>query len=1177
MDLGKSIIQLLVNLIPVISVVYVAAGGRLFKHKGEDTVNYFSLLLFACALYSFGYYLELNSNSFEAMLIFRNIEYIGVVLVPSFGLLFIADICNYKYNYKVSLPLLMLSLILWLLFITDPFHNLMYTSIDIYYGLYSVPMTDKGPLFYLIIAYYGVFLISSSIMLYYSYNKASNRYRRRSLRFLLGAFTVPWVALLFIVLGFDKYVDPTPIMIMIMCALFLVNNYKNNMLELEIKRWEGSFNDFNQPAFLVDTLREIVNYNKEASIIVNGSPQYKGEFVDMLEDAEIDNIPLKLEVNSYTMWYYVKRNYYDIKRRYFNYFLVDITSSKDAEEALKESEERYKTLSNVTMEGIVIHRNGVVIDANKSLEKLLGVTREEMINTNVLDFVVEEDKEIVINSIKRQYVKPYKVRVRKSSGEIFVAELEARNFMMKGEVYRVGAIRDVTERDRAQIELAETKDFLELLLESIPIPVFYKDKEGKYLGFNKAFEEFFGKSKEELVGKSVFDINPEELAKIYHAKDKELFDKIGRQVYDSNVQDFKGNLHNVIFNKASMTNREGEITGLIGAILDITERKIAEKNLKDSEEKFRLLITQMSQGLAVHAVVLDDDNHVIDYVFVDANKAFEEMTGLRREEIIGKSVLDLFPETEDYWIKTYGEVAMTGISTIYENYSKEMDRHYQVIAYSPQQGQFATISNDITDRKQLEERIRQEKILLETTLLSVGDGVISTNNNCKIMFMNKVAETLTGFTQEEAIGKNINEIFNIIDEKTRAKSEDIVAKVLSTGKTYELASNTLLISKDGIERPVEDSAAPIIRDNGEIQGVVLVFRDYTEKKIKQDEIKYLSYHDQLTGLYNRRYYEETLPRIDIEDNLPLTLVMGDVNGLKLVNDSFGHKLGDELLIKTTKVIAGGLRAGDILARLGGDEFIILMPKTTSDKAEKIIRQIKNNAAKEKVGSVDVSISFGYETKQSKDQDIQDIFIKAEDRMYRHKLSESNSMRSKTIDLIMKTLYEKSGREMLHSERVGKLCYELATELGYDKDIVNKIKIAGLMHDIGKVEIDKELLNKDKKLTKEEMLEVRRHPEIGFRILDAVKEFNEIADYVLAHHERYDGKGYPKGLKGEEIPFEARIITIADAYDAMTSERSYNQATTKTDAIQRIKKASGTHFDPKIAKVFIQMLEKDKSL
>ncbi len=486
------------------------------------------------------------------------------------------------------------------------------------------------------------------------------------------------------------------------------------------------------------------------------------------------------------------------------------------------------------------------------------------------------------------------------------------------------------------------------------------------------------------------------------------------------------------------------------------------------------------------------------------------------------------------------------------------------------------IVEDITERKRLELALSNEKKLLETTLLSVGDGVISTDNEGKIVFLNKVGELLTGFTQEEAREKLFIDVFNIIDEYTKEPRENIVKKVLGSGKTLELANHTILISKDGNHIPIEDSAAPIMEESGEIVGAVLVFRDVTEKQEKRNEILYLSYHDQLTGLYNRRFYEEELVRLDKKENLPLTIAMGDVNGLKLINDSFGHEMGDELIKKVAKTITNGCRENDIIARLGGDEFVIILPKTDSFEAERIMKRIKNLASNEIVGSIGISISFGYETKNTENEPISEIFKKAEDHMYKKKLYESPSVRGKTIGAIINTLCEKNKREEKHSRRVSELCKKMGIALYAHESEVAELETVGLLHDIGKIAIDENILNKPDKLTADEWKEMKRHPEVGYRILNTVNDMSDMAEYVLYHHERWDGKGYPKGIKGEKIPFVSRIISIADAYDAMTSERSYHIALSDIAALEELHKNAGTQFDPELVSIFIEKVLGNKS-
>jgi diguanylate cyclase (GGDEF)-like protein/putative nucleotidyltransferase with HDIG domain len=294
-----------------------------------------------------------------------------------------------------------------------------------------------------------------------------------------------------------------------------------------------------------------------------------------------------------------------------------------------------------------------------------------------------------------------------------------------------------------------------------------------------------------------------------------------------------------------------------------------------------------------------------------------------------------------------------------------------------------------------------------------------------------------------------------------------------------------------------------------------------------------------------------------------------VNGLKLINDSFGHALGDELLKKAAEIIKNTCRSDDIIARLGGDEFVIILPKTDVEHAEKIVERLSAKTSQEKVGSIELSICFGFESKTDDTQNIQEILTKAENHMYRHKLYKSSSMRSKTVDIVMKTLFEKSVREMAHSKRVSELCGSIARQIPFDSEAISQIITAGLMHDIGKIGIEETILNKPQKLDDEEWVEMKKHPEVGWRILSSVDEFSELAQFILEHHERWDGRGYPKGMMRDEISMEGRIIALADSYDAMTSQRTYRKALSEEEAVIEIKRCSGTQFDPVIARIFIE--------
>lgn len=459
--------------------------------------------------------------------------------------------------------------------------------------------------------------------------------------------------------------------------------------------------------------------------------------------------------------------------------------------------------------------------------------------------------------------------------------------------------------------------------------------------------------------------------------------------------------------------------------------------------------------------------------------------------------------------------------------------------------------------KESEERNRRLITQMEQGL-AVHEVLVDSDGNptdCNFLYVNASFERLTGFKGADIIGKTLTEIMPDSKEFLVAT----YAQLLKTGTSIRYEKYFQQFEK----------YFEVVAYSPEPQQVAVIVSDITDRKRTEEKIRYLSNHDYLTGVYNRRYYEEALATIDTGENLPLSLVISDVNGLKLINESFGHELGDELLKKVAGVILNECRNQDVVARLSGDEFIILLPQTDESQTSKIVKRMRAAAQEQSVGAINFSISFGYETKINSDQNIQEVLKNAEDNMYRHKLYESASIKNKTIDLIMNTLYEKSSREMLHSQRVSEICEKIAYKMNFDQDDISQVKAAGLIHDIGKMGIDEKILNKPGGLDPDEWKKIQRHPEIGYRILSSSNEFSELAKYVLEHQERWDGKGYPKQLSGEEISIQARIIGVADAFDAMTCDRAYRKGLSVAEAVSEIKKCAGTQFDPEVASVFIK--------
>jgi len=373
---------------------------------------------------------------------------------------------------------------------------------------------------------------------------------------------------------------------------------------------------------------------------------------------------------------------------------------------------------------------------------------------------------------------------------------------------------------------------------------------------------------------------------------------------------------------------------------------------------------------------------------------------------------------------------------------------------------------------------------------------------------------------------------------------------------------------------LEEYYAPIRNKDQEVTGVTVFSHDVSESVRVQENMRYISYHDDMTDLKNRRFYMEDLAVIKQEET-PVVVILIDVNGLKVMNDSFGHDQGDRLLT----IVATELKrifnpdAAEIY-RIGGDEFSVIMPYATVKKANDLIEELKEDLARIYLKGMSISISYGIAVKDSDRVDILETIRIAENNMYKHKLFEIASHRNKSIQTILNTLREKNPREEEHSERVSTLCKTIGHLIGMNNDEIRQLEMVSNLHDIGKIGIDEAILNKPGKLTEEEWVEIKRHPEIGYRILSSSPDYSDVANDILAHHERYDGKGYPRGIQGEDIPIKARIISIADAYDAMISDRPYRKAMSISEAMKEIERNAGTQFDPRIAAFFIEHLKNE---
>jgi len=462
------------------------------------------------------------------------------------------------------------------------------------------------------------------------------------------------------------------------------------------------------------------------------------------------------------------------------------------------------------------------------------------------------------------------------------------------------------------------------------------------------------------------------------------------------------------------------------------------------------------------------------------------------------------------------------------------------------------------ESKEKELKLQFSEERLRITLHSIGDAVVSVDNDDQITMLNKAAEDLIGIQKMEAIGKPLDEIFII--EQVQDDSERLIESV-----------NISLKCLNGNERFITYNRSHIMDSENNVYGSVIIFSDITEKKLKDDKIRYISFHDKLTTLYNRVFFEEEMHRLDVKRQYPITIIMGDCNGLKLTNDIFGHLEGDKLLKQIAQILLMTTRKEDIVARWGGDEFVIILPRTDEITAAIIIDRILKECNEAKSDLIKPSISLGYATKTNDFQTIEHILREAEDRMYRHKLLEGKSARNAIISSFEKMLFERNYETEEHAKRMQELSLALGSKIGLSEHDMDNLSLLATLHDIGKIGIPDELLLKPGPLTNNEWAQMKKHPEKGFSIAESTNELKNIAKLILHHHERWDGKGYPDGLKGEQIPLLSRILSIVDAYDVITHARPYKEPLSHEDAMDEIRNCAGTQFDPSQVDAFVELM------
>lgn len=397
-------------------------------------------------------------------------------------------------------------------------------------------------------------------------------------------------------------------------------------------------------------------------------------------------------------------------------------------------------------------------------------------------------------------------------------------------------------------------------------------------------------------------------------------------------------------------------------------------------------------------------------------------------------------------------------------------------------------------------------------------------------------------------------------------------KVLDLGHSKLVPFNNKHVYEflnEGIYMYYELSRSDILEKEHQL-GELIIFHDVTESYIMLKKLENMAVKDQLTNLYNRNYFSEFMKVIDY----PIGIIFGGINSFKLINESFGHDVGDDILKRIAEIFLKLSPDDSVVGRYGGDEFLMIIPSQYVNEIQAISESILEKVNDINIQNTNISICLISEVFDQGNKNIGDMISIVQKSMDKKKLLETNSSKSAIVESLRLTLEQSDYETKQHTDRTTALATLIGKKVGLSGQALNELSMLAALHDIGKVSIPDSILLKPGKLTYEEFEIMKTHTQKGYQIALSSPDLVPIADGILHHHEKYDGTGYPDGLKGEEISIETRIITLVDSFDVMVNDRPYKNAMTIEEAIVEMRECSGNHFDPDLVEILIDIIENE---
>ena len=694
------------------------------------------------------------------------------------------------------------------------------------------------------------------------------------------------------------------------------------------------------------------------------------------------------------------------------------------------------------------------------------------------------------------------------------------------------------------------------------------------------------------IAPETFDGNAQMLLERLHEEDRIVFPPMGtgKDIGDIEVEQIchitrpDGDERLVSVRAVRSFGPSGQLLRSSGTLQDITERYRVEAAIKQERDQAERYL-----DIAASVFMIVDTNGVITLI----NRSGCEALGLPREQVQGRRWTENFIAVQDRQStsavieailagedgeRTLHECTLVTADGVMRNFV------WRSVALTDEKGKVSGILTsgvDVTELKTALDHLWESE-RSKAVMLSNLPGMAfrcSVDRLGVMQFVSDGCYPLTGHQTDAFEGAEAIAFDSLICEEYRAPLLEATAEALAsrTPLKYEYE----ILTASGERKWVLENSRGVYGVTGAPEALEGIVIDITESKLRFLQIQYMNDHDALTGLYNRLYFEAAKADLDRGDNHPLSIVLTDINGLKLVNEAFGTISGDQMIRKAATILRECCGPNDVLARTGGDEFSILSPHAGHVEAANLIAAVRtafehyNASLEDKTRIINLSLAFS--VKETTDTGIAEATKQAEDSLSRQKLLDKRSHHNAMLATIMATMYERSFETEEHAERIARISVRIGGRMKLSQRQLDELHLFAMLHDIGKIGIHDQILKKPAKLTDDEWSEMRKHPEIGYRIAMSTPELATVADYILTHHEKWDGTGYPRGMRGEEIPLLSRILAVADAYDAMTEDRVYRKGMPKADAMAEILRNSGTQFDPSIVDVFMNIMTEDDTL